>query len=146
MGLLSATGILGSGVEQRTRATFGVAAFLFVGEQFSDSCMYFVGTQNPSHVLRAIFGLHRLGGRLLDKGYHHGGVWTTIPNRTHVSKNSATRTSRHPLSTLGESCGNMGFPRVGRYRGLQEIEVFQVGGTGLFANVAGWIERRLRIK
>ena len=108
--------------------------------------MYFAGTQRPSRVLRALFGLRQLGGRLLDMGSYHGGVWTTIPSRTHLSSYSVMRNSRRPLSTLGESCGNIGVPRIGRCRGPREIEVSQVGGTGLFANITGWIERRLRIK
>jgi len=108
--------------------------------------MYFAGTQRPSHVVRALLGLRHLGGHLLDVGFYHGGVWTTIPNRTHLSPYTVKRNTLRPLSTLGESCGIIGIPRVGRCRGLQDTAVSLVGGTGLFANIPGWIERHLRIK
>ena len=144
--LLFTTGALGSGVEQRLRSTLGIAALLFIGEQFSDSCMHVMDSQPPPLIMRGIYGALRFGARARDLGLHVGGAWTTIPRRTRVGKYSTARPPRPSLSTLGESCGKLGFSSPGRVRGAGALEPAADGGTRQFAITDGWVERRLKIK
>ena len=144
--LLFTTGALGSGVEQRLRSTLGIAALLFIGEQFSDSCMHVMDSQPPPIFMRGIYGALRFGARARDLGLHVGGAWTTIPRRTRVGKYSTARPPRPSLSTLGESCGKLGFSSPGRVRGAGALEPAADGGTRQFAITDGWVERRLKIK
>ena len=161
--LIASVGVMGSDPKQRLQSTLGLAILIYVGEQISESLLYFMGFQRPSHVVQGCKALLRFGAKVIPRGYAH--LRATLQHLRYVCASDALRPdplppSIRPLphdnnrlnaptsfaSDLGGVLWKLDFSSLGPQLGVGFIGTLAEFGPGPYIETSGWIERLLKVK